>query len=455
MYALKIIVIGCGNTGKSLVQNLVNEGHDVALIDKDPVSLDEAVNAFDVLGVCGIGTDCEVLDEAGVSHADLVISVTGSDELNMLACYIAKTLGAKNTVARIRDREYNDKSLGFVQQQLQLSMAINPELSAAYSISKILKFPSAVNVDTFTSHKFEIVEIILKEGSPLIGTMILDLRKHSNANFLICAVMRNDSVIIPDGRFVFEDGDRIAVIASPAELNKISRVLGLLHRRTKDVMILGAGRIAYYLSRMLLASGTKVTVVDKNQERCSSFSENVQGATVICGDGANQDMLLEEGLEQTDAFVSLTGHDENNILISYFASSQGVPKVVSKVNRPEFLPIASKLGIDTVISPIQIITDEIVRYVRALQNSLGSNVEKLYKIMDGTAEALEFNVSTDFKWLNTPLKDIRFKSNIIIAGIIHNQKVIVPSGENVITSGDKVIVIAAGHRLLDLSDIIA
>lgn len=452
---MKIIVIGCGKTGKSLIENLVNEGHDVALIDKDPAFLDEAVNSFDVLGVCGIGTDCEVLDEVGVSHADLVISVTGSDELNMLACYIARTLGAKNTVARIREREYNDKSLGFLQQQLQLSMSINPEMSAAYSVSKILKFPGAINVDTFTSHKFEIVEIILKDGSPLIGTKVLDLKKHNSANFLICAVMRNDSVIIPDGRFVFEEGDRIAVIASPADLSKISRILGLLHhRRTKDVMILGAGRIAYYLSKMLLASGTKVTVIDKDSARCSSFSEAVPGATVICGDGANQDMLLEEGLGQTDAFVSLTGFDENNILISYFASSQEVPKVVAKVNRPEFLPIASKLGIDTIISPIQIITDEVVRYARALQNSLGSNVEKLYKIMDGAAEALEFNVSSDFKWLNTPLKAIRFKPNIIIAGIIHNRKVIVPSGDDVISAGDKVIVIAAGHRLLDLSDII-
>lgn len=451
---MKIIIVGCGKIGKSLIESLVSEGHDVAVIDKAPSVIEEATNTYDVIGLCGIGTDCEVLAEAGAARADIVISVTGSDELNMLSCYIAKTLGAKNTVARIRDREYNDKSLGFMAVQLQLSMSINPEMSAAHTIANILRFPSAINIDTFDSNKFEIVEMILGEKSPLAGMTMIDLRKRSPGKFLICAVLRKNEVIIPDGRFVLEKGDRIALTAAPNEIGKLLRSFDLITRKTKSVMILGASRIAYYLSSNLLAAGTKVTVIDKDEARCAEFAESLPAATVICGDGANQDMLIEEGLGQTDAFVSLTGYDENNILISYFATSQNVPKVIAKVNRPEFYPIAGKLGIDTIISPIQTVADEMLRYARALQNSVGSNVEKLYKIMDGKAEALEFNVRPDFKHAGKALKEIRFKQNILIAGILRGRKPIVPSGDDIILPGDKVIVIAANHRLYDLSDII-
>ena len=451
---MKMIIVGCGKIGKSLIESLVSEGHDVAVIDKDPSVIEDATNTFDVIGLCGIGTDCEVLAEAGAARADIVISVTGSDELNMLSCFIARTLGAKNTVARIRDREYNDKSLGFMAGHLQLSMAINPEMATAHNITNILRFPSAINIDTFDSNKFEIVEMILGEKSPLAGMNMIDLRKRSPGKFLICAVLRKNEIIIPDGRFVLEDGDRIALTAAPNEIGKLLRSFDLITRKTKSVMILGASRIAYYLSSNLLAAGTKVTVIDKDEARCAEFAESLPGVTVIHGDGANQDMLVEEGLGQTDAFVSLTGYDENNILISYFATSQNVPKVISKVNRPEFYPIAGKLGIDTIISPIQTVADEMVRYARALQNSVGSNVEKLYKIMDGKAEALEFNVRPDFKHAGKALKEIKFKHNILIAGILRNRKPIVPSGNDVILPGDKVIVIAANHRLYDLSDII-
>jgi len=451
---MKIIIVGCGKIGKSLIESLVSEGHDVAVIDKDPSVIEDATNTFDVIGLCGIGTDCEVLAEAGAARADIVISVTGSDELNMLSCFIARTLGAKNTVARIRDREYNDKSLGFMAGHLQLSMAINPEMATAHNITNILRFPSAINIDTFDSNKFEIVEMILGEKSPLAGMNMIDLRKRSPGKFLICAVLRKNEIIIPDGRFVLEDGDRIALTAAPNEIGKLLRSFDLITRKTKSVMILGASRIAYYLSSNLLAAGTKVTVIDKDEARCAEFAESLPGVTVIHGDGANQDMLVEEGLGQTDAFVSLTGYDENNILISYFATSQNVPKVISKVNRPEFYPIAGKLGIDTIISPIQTVADEMLRYARALQNSVGSNVEKLYKIMDGKAEALEFNVRPDFKHAGKALKEIKFKHNILIAGILRNRKPIVPSGNDVILPGDKVIVIAANHRLYDLSDII-
>ncbi len=452
---MKIIIVGCGKIGKSLIGSLVSEGHDVAVIDKNPAVIEAVTNTYDVIGLCGIGTDCEALAEAGAARADIVICVTGSDELNMLACYIARTLGAKNTVARIRDREYNDKSLGFMATQLQLSMSINPEMSAAQTIANILRFPTAVNIDTFDGNKFEIIEMILGEGSPLAGMNMIELRKNRPGKFLICAVMRENEIIIPDGRFVLNEGDRIALTAAPNEIGKLLRSFDLITRKTKNVMILGASRIAYYLSLSLLAAGNNVTVIDKNEERCDEFAESLPGVTVIHGDGANQDMLIEEGLGTTDAFVALTGFDENNILISYFATSQNVPKVIAKVNLPEYYPIAGKLGIDTIVTPTETVTDEMLRYVRALQNSVGSNVEKLYKIMDGGAEALEFNVRSDFKYAGKALKEIKFKPNILIAGILRNRKPIVPSGDDIILPGDKVIVIAANHRLYDLSDIIA
>ncbi len=452
---MKIIIVGCGKIGKSLIGSLVSEGHDVAVIDKSPAVIEDITNTYDVIGVCGIGTDCEVLAEAGAAKSDIVIGVTGSDELNMLACFIARTLGAKNTVARIRDREYNDKSLGFMAAQLQLSMSLNPEMLTANTIANILRFPSAINIDTFDGNKFEIVEMILGNDSPLTGMSMIDLRKRSPGKFLICAVLRDSEVIIPDGRFELKAGDRIALTAAPNEIGKLLRSFDLITRKTKSVMILGASKIAYYLSLSLLAAGNKVTVIDKDEVRCDEFAEALPGVTVICGDGANQDMLIEEGIGTTDAFVSLTGYDENNILISFFATSQNVPKVIAKVNRPEFNPMAIKLGLDTLISPVQTVTDEMLRYVRALQNSVGSNVEKLYKIMDGGAEALEFNVRSDFKHAGKALKEIKFKQNILIAGILRNRKPIVPSGDDVILPGDKVIVIAANHRLYDLSDIIA
>ena len=283
---------------------------------------------------------------------------------------------------------------------------------------------------------------------------MIDLSRHSTGKFLICSVLRDNEVIIPDGRFELRGGDRIALTAAPNEIGKLLRSFGLITRKAKDVMLLGASRIAYYLTQSLLASGHNVTVIDKKPERCAEFAEAIPGATVICGDGADQDMLIEEGIKQKDAFVALTGYDENNILISYFASSQKVGKVIAKVNRPEFHPIAGKLGIDTIISPIHTVADEVVRYARALQNTVGSNVEKLYKIMDGKAEALEFNVSADFSHAGKALKEIKFKQNILIAGILRNRRPIVPNGDDVILPGDKVIVIAANHRLYDLSDII-
>lgn len=451
---MNIIVVGCGKIGQSIIASLLSEGHDVVAIDKDAEVLEEVTNIYDVISICGIGTDCEILTEAGANKTDLFIAVTGSDELNMLSCYLAKTLGAENTIARIRNREYNEKSLGFLQHELGLSMSINPEFFAAHDVYNVLKLPSAAHIETFSTRNFEIIELVLKEDSPLSGMKIMDLRRQHKAKFLICAVCRDGKVYIPDGNFELQSGDKIALTAAPSEIIKLLKSLKITQRSAKKVMILGASRTGYYLARMLLLSGCSVIIIDKDPQKCQEICEALPGATVILGDGAQQELLREEGINTVDAFISLTGMDEQNILISYYAQSQNVPKVITKVNRSEFVPLATGLGLDTIISPRRTISDVILRYVRALKNSVGSNVEKLYKIMDGNAEALKFNVRDDFKYIDTPLKDISFKSNILIAGILRNRKAIVPTGDSVILPGDKVIVISAKHRLYDLADII-
>ena len=452
---MKIVIVGCGKIGKSLIASLVKEGHEVVAIDKNETKVAEVINIYDVIGVCGIGTDSVILTEAGVQKADIFIAVTGSDELNMLSCHIAKTLGAENTVARIRDRAYNETSLGFLQQTLSLSMSINPERFAADDIYNVLKVPGAVHIETFSTRNFEIIELILKEDSPLDNVKVMDLRKQNKAKFLICAVQRDDEVYIPDGNFVLKSGDKIALTAAPTEILKLLRSLKITRKQARNVMILGGSRTGYYLAKRLLDSGNSVKIIDKDPVRCQELDEALPGATVILGDGAQQELLLEEGIQSMDAFVSLTGMDEENILISYYAASQEVPKVITKVNRSEFVPVANRMGLDTIVSPRRTITDVLVRYARALQNTVGSNVEKLYKIMDGGAEALMFNVHSEFKYTDIPLKDIKFKKNILIAGILRNRKAIVPSGLDVILPGDKVVVISTDHILYDLADIIA
>lgn len=451
---LKIIIVGCGKIGGTILESLTEEGHNVIAVDNDPEVIGELTNIYDVIGVCGNGTDCDVLDEAGVSDAEMFVAATSSDELNMLSCYLAKKMGAKHTIARIRNPEYNLKSLGFLRQQLDLSMAINPEMLAAKEMFNILKLPSAVKIETFSARNFEIIELILKESSALTGIKLMDLRNKFKAKFLICVVRRGNEVYIPDGNFVLYPGDKIGLTAEPSEIQKLMRALGIDKKQAKSVMILGGSRIAFYLSKMLIAAGNSVKIIERDEERCNEFSDSLDKAIVIHGDGAQQELLLEEGLDSIDAFVSLTGMDEENILISIFASTHGVPTVISKVNRNELADMASKLGLDCVISPKKIVTDVIVQYARALENSLGSNVETLYNIMDGKAEVLEFNVRSDFKQIGIKLKDMKLKSGILIAGIIRERRPIIPTGDDVILNNDKVIILAADQRLNDLSDII-
>ena len=451
---MNIVIVGCGKIGSTILSDLLSEGHDIVAVDSDPQVISEISNIYDSMYVCGSGTNCDTLVEAGVERAELFIAATGSDECNMLSCFIAKRMGAKHTIARVRNPEYSEKSFGFMRQQLDISMIMNPDQLAAQDMYYTLKLPGAVKIEYFARRSFEMVERRLMEDSPLCGVKLHELRKSYDAKFLICAVQRGDSVVIPDGNYVLEPGDRIELTAAPSEISKLLKLLGILRKQSKSVMILGASRAAYYLTRMLLASGTAVTMIERDHQRCQHFSELLPGATVICDDGSKQELLMAEGLTSRDAFVSLTGMDEENILVSFFALSQGLPKVITKVNRDELHATAERLGLDSLIASRHVSSNVVSRYARALQNSLGSNMEALYRILDGKAEAIEFAVHSDCVLTGIPLSEMRLRSGILIAGIIRGRKTIIPSGTDCIYVGDHIIVLAAGMQIHQLTDIL-
>lgn len=451
---MNIIIAGCGNIGNTIVSSLCSEGHNVVVIDNDQAVIANITNTFDAMGVCGNCADSDALKEAGIDKCDLFVSATGSDELNMLSCFMAKRFGADRTIARIRTPEYNDQSLSFIRQELDINFSINPELLTASELFSILKLPAAVNIETFSNRRFEMIELIIKNESPVCNHSLIDLRKKITTKFLICAVQRGDEVIIPDGKFVIQSGDRIRLTAAATDTQKILKMLGFLTKQARSVMIMGGGRTSYYLARLLIASGNSVKVIEKDRDKCVKFSELVPEAVVINGEGAEQDLLAEEGISSVDAFVALTNSDEENVLISIFASSQNVPKVITKINRPEFSNMAEKLGLECIVSPKKLISDVLSSYARALENSKGSNVETLYRIMDGKAEALEFNVRSDFEHLDEPIKTLKIKKNVLIAGIIRGRQTIIPSGDDHIARGDKVIILATGIKMNDLSDIL-
>lgn len=451
---MNIIVIGCGKIGISVISRFVNEGHNVFALDINASVINEISNIYDVMCLCGNGSDCETLEQAGVKTADVVVSVTGSDELNMLSCFIARKMGAKHTIARIRTPEYNDKSLEFMKNELRLSLAINPEKLAAKELFNILQLPSAVKIETFFAKRFEMIELRLKSDSPLIGMKLTDIRKKYPANFLVCAVQRNNNVYIPDGNFVLSDDDLIALTAVPTEIQKLLKNMGIMKKQARNVIILGASKTAYYLAEMLIKSGNSVKIIEKDKARCEEFAAALPEAVIIHGDGASRELLLEEGINNADAFVALTGMDEENILISIFAASLNIPKVISKVNRSELAEMAQKLGLDTIVTPRNIVADVVTSYSRALHNSTGSRVKALHKLMDERIEALEFEVDEEFSYNNIPLSMLSIKPHILISGILRDRKIIIPSGDDTILPQDRVIVLSSGQSLKSLADII-
>lgn len=451
---MKIIVVGCGKIGGTIIASLVAEGHDITAIDNNPDVLSQISDVADVMGICGNGVDYRTLLEAGADTADLLIAATESDETNMLISFLADRMGTSHTIARIRTPEYNEKTLDFAKKQLKLGLSINPDRLAAHELYNLLKFPSAVKVETFAKGNLELVELMLKQDSQLDGLSLIQLREKYKQRFLVCAVQRGEEVFIPSGDFVLHSGDRIGLTAEPAEVTKLFRELGLLQKKARNIMLLGGSRIAWYLTDLLCATGNNVKIIDINQTVCEELSVSLPKAVIIHGDGAQQELLMEEGLSTTDAFVCLTGMDEENILIGIYATTQNVPKVISKVNRDELASLATKLGLDCLVSPSKIVSNVVLRYVRALQNSKGSKVETLYRLMDDHVEALEFIAKEDEELTGIPLKKLKLRKNILIGGIIRDKQSIIPAGDDMINPGDSVIVLTTDNGLQDLSDIL-
>ena len=452
---MKIIIVGGGKVGKTIIESMLKEKHEVILVDNDPAVVGNVTNLYDVMGICANGTEYEKLLEAGADKADLFIAVTGSDELNMLSCFAAKKIGARHTVARVRNSEYNTASWGFMKQQLEISMAVNPEKLAAEAIYDILKLPSATKVESFTARSFEMIEIIVKKGSAIDGMTLVDLRKKFSEKFLVCVVQRENDVFIPNGTFKVLSGDKIGVMVTNDDAHSILKKFGYPAKEAKNIMLIGASKTALYLADMLIKGRSSIKIIEKDPEVCDIVCERLSSkASVVCGDGMSREILLEEGVDGLDALVALTDRDEENILISFYALSKQVQKVIAKVNRNELSSISENLGLETTFSPKNIVADILVRYARAIGNSIGSKVETLYSLFGGNAEALEFNVEQDFEFAGVPIKKLETKPGILIAGITRGDEALIPGGDDCILSGDKVIVVAKGERLCNLSDIL-
>lgn len=451
---MRIIIAGCGKIGTTLTRRLTKEGHDITVIDSVPAHVDELMNAYDVQGVYGSATDPDVLQEAKADRANLFISVTASDEMNMVACFFARRLGAQHTIARIRQTEFTESSLAFMKQELHLSVSLNPDEMAARQMFNILKLPSAVQIETFSNRNLEMIQLKVKEGSAPDDVSLIELRKKYKIPFLVCTVERGDAVFIPDGNFVLQKGDKVGIVAAPADIQKLLKKFDLMHKQARSIMILGGSRTAFYLAKKLSFIGNAVKIIDMDETRCREIARLLPSISVVHGDGTHQELLFEEGIRSMDAFIALTGTDEENILLSVFAASIGVPTVITKVNSDELSHLAAKLGLDCVISPKAAVADVVTRYVRAVQNTEESKIETLYRIAGEKAEALEFIVGADFKGKNVPLKDLHLKKNTLIAGIVRDKKTLIPSGADCILPGDRVIVISAGHAFKDLSDVL-
>lgn len=450
---MKIIIVGCGKIGVTLAEQLNSEKHDITLIDSDGAALQAVTDRIDVMGVTGNGAVYQVQMEAGIKEADLLIATTNSDELNMLCCLIAKKAGNCHTIARIRNPEYSAE-INYIREELNLSLAINPELAAAREIARLLRFPSAIKIEPFAKGRIELLKFLIPEKSVLNNMKVMDVVSRLHSNVLICAVERGSDVMIPDGNFEMRSGDKISFLAPHAESADFFRKTGIVNNTVKTAMFVGGGKITYYLSKALADTKIKIRIIEQNADRCRELSELLPGAMIIHGDGSDQKLLLEEGIRQTEAFASLTGFDEENIMLSLYAASQSNAKLITKVNKIAFENVINSLNLGSVIYPKLVTADIILQYVRGMQNSMGSNVETLYKIVADQAEALEFRVKDDAPVVGVPLERLPLIDHLLVACINRKGRIIMPRGKDTIEPGDTVIIVTTHTGLNDLGDII-
>ena len=450
---MKIIIVGVGKVGFAIAEQMASEGHDITLVDNNTAVLSRADGSLDVMCTLGNGASVSVLLQAGARDADLVIAVSEDDEVNLVCCLMAKKLGAKHTIARVRNPEYF-RDAGILRREVGLNMIINPEYASAQEIARILRVPAAFSVESFARGLVELIGFQVEESDGLAGKTLLEYNRQKPNNMLLCAVSRGNEVIIPNGGFIPQVGDLAYAIGTPTETLRLLRGMGRSVTPMRRVSILGGGHIALYLAWALESTGAHVTIVEQNGEKCLTLAEKLPKASIIHGDGTDQEVIESEDIFNCDAFVSLTGRDEENLLMALTAQRAGVKKVLPKMSRPNYIDIVRRTGIDAVISPKDITANYISSYVRSLANSQGSAVEGLHRLLGGAVEAVEFTATSATHFLDTPLCDLHFKKGLLIAAIIHGGKVSIPRGSSVIRAGDCVIVVAKSLFLQDLNEIL-
>ncbi|MBO4878541.1 MAG: Trk system potassium transporter TrkA [Ruminococcus sp.] len=450
---MDIIIVGGGKVGSALAEQLCEE-HSVTVIDKNEARIKSLTNDFDVMGIVGNCLQTSVLEEANVEKANILIAVTSSDEVNILSCLIAKRMKARHCVARVRSPEF-DKQLVFMRDELGISMMVNPDYNAANEIAKVLRYPEAINIESFAKGRVDLAEIRITSGSILENVALSQLSRRLRLDILICAVQRGDDVIIPNGNFVIKAGDKIHVTASHSAMVKFFKSVSAAYRekRVKKAVLIGGGRVAYHLAQQLIEMGVKTKIIEINKERCLELSDRLNKVSVICGDGTDHDILKEERVYDSDAVVTLTGIDEENILLSLLAKNNGVDKVVTKVNRMNLMQLTDTLDLDSIISPKSITVNQILQYVRAKKNSQGNSITTLYRLVGDKLEAIEFIVREQKEYVDIPLKKLKVRPGILIASIVRGNELITPKGDDCLKVNDSVVVVTTNKGFGDLKDI--
>ena len=450
---MNVIIVGCGKVGRTIAEQLQQEDIDLTLVDTNESKINDLSDDIDALGIVGNGASINTLMEAGIENAHILIAVTGSDELNLLCCLIAQKAGSCHTIARVRNPVYSQE-INFIKERLGVSLFINPELAAAQEISRVLRFPSATKIDSFIRGHVELLKFRVLPEFQLDGLSIRQISEHYRCDLLFCGVERQDSITIPDGSFVIHNGDMVSIMSTPKNAGVFFKKIGLKTHQVKNAIIIGGGTIAYYLARLLMDMKISVKIIEKDETRCEELCELLPEATVIRGDGTNRSLLLEEGLRDAEALVSLTQIDEENIFLALSAKKFSDAKLVVKINQLAFDDVLDDLDIGSVIYPKYITADVILQYVRAMQNSIGSNVETLYHVMDNKAEALEFRINEKSAATGIPLSELHTKDNLLIGCIYRHGEVRIPRGQDKIEVGDSVIVVTTHHGLRDITDIL-
>ena len=450
---MHIIIVGCGKVGRTLAEQLQEENTDLTLIDISEKTINSVTEDIDAMGVVGNGASINTLMEAGIDSADILISVTASDELNLLCCLIAQKTGRCQTIARVRNPVYSQE-IGFIKEKLGISMIINPELAAAQEISRLLRFPAAIKIDAFSKGRVELLKFKVLPEFGLDGMTISRITEKYRCDILFCAIENKDELSIPGGDHIIHNGDFVSIIATPQNTTQFFKKIGLKTNQVKNTLIIGGGTISVYLAKMLADIRIPVKIIEQNFQRCEYLSEQLPDATIINGDGTNRSLLIEEGLETAESFVTLTNLDEENIFLPLFARKVSKAKLVAKVNRLPYTDIIDELDIGSVIYPKYLTADMILRYVRAMQNTIGSNVETLYHILDNQAEALEFNIRDDSPVVGIPLADLKLKDNLLVCCLTRHGAVSIPRGQDTIQIGDNVIIVTTHKGLRDICDIL-